>query len=222
MIKLIPQSVQILTSKEELENGVKRIETMGRICWQSEPKYEDSTIPFVKMLIGRHHESVLEHATLSVILETDRATANQLVRHRLCSFSQESQRYCCYTNAKFASCLTVIKPQNWDTVSNEYHEKFESVCDNAFLAYQEALMQKVKPEEARRLLPNATKTQIGVTANIREWRHVFKERLCSAAEPQTRALIFGVYNWLKDNGFEYLIEDIETSDKGINEYPVIK
>lgn len=214
-IDIVPQSVEIVSSKEEIEFGLARIEKMGRICWQSEPKSTGVGSPetFIRMLIGRHHESVLEHSSISVILVTDRAVTHQLVRHRLMSPSQESQRYCCYTKDKFGAKLTVVKPQGYDSYSEDMRFKFEQACENAYRDYQYMLEEGCKPEEARRLLPSAAKSQIGITANIREWRHIFKERLNSAAEPQTRALVLAIRKALSD--YEYLFEDIEYSEKDI-------
>lgn len=215
-INVVPQTVEIVSSREEIEFGLARIEKMGRICWQSEPKSAGggfSPEPFIRMLIGRHHESVLEHGSISVILITDRAVTHQLVRHRLMSPSQESQRYCCYTKDKFGAKLTVVKPQGYDSYSEDMRLKFEQACENAYRGYQYMLEEGCKPEEARRLLPSAAKSQIGITANIREWRHIFKERLNPAAEPQTRALVLAIRKALSD--YEYLFEDIEYSEKDI-------
>lgn len=213
-IDIVPQSVEIVSSREEIEFGLARIEKMGRICWQSEPKSAGgSPEPFIRMLIGRHHESVLEHGSISVILITDRAVTHQLVRHRLMSPSQESQRYCCYTKDKFGAKLTVVKPQGYDSYSEDMQLKFEQSCEESYRAYQYMLEKGCKPEEARRLLPSAAKSQIGITANIREWRHIFKERLNPAAEPQTRALMLAVRKALSD--YEYLFEDIAYSEKDI-------
>lgn len=213
-INVVPQSVEIVSSREEIEFGLARIEKMGRICWQSEPKSAGgSPEPFIRMLIGRHHESVLEHGSISVILITDRAVTHQLVRHRLMTPSQESQRYCCYTKDKFGAKLTVVKPQGYDSYSEDMRLKFEQSCEESYRAYQYMLEEGCKPEEARRLLPSAAKSQIGITANIREWRHIFRERLNPAAEPQTRALMLAVRKALSD--YEYLFEDIAYSEKDI-------
>lgn len=215
-INVVPQSVEIVSSREEIEFGLARIETMGRICWQSEPKSAGggfSPEPFIRMLIGRHHESVLEHGSISVILVTDRAVTHQLVRHRLMSPSQESQRYCCYAKDRFGSKLTIVKPQGYDSYVDSVRETFNRCCAESYEMYQHMLNVGCKPEEARRLLPSATKSQIGITANIREWRHIFKERLNSAAEPQTRALMLAIRKALSD--YEYLFEDIEYSEKDI-------
>lgn len=85
------------------------VEQAGRVCYNSESALDrDSGEKFVRRLIKMGHESVLEHATLSFMIETDRATANQIVRHRLLSFSQQSQRYVKYNN------LEVIIPERHD------------------------------------------------------------------------------------------------------------
>ena len=80
------------------------IERAGRVCYQTHPKSEngeEGAAAFVHMLIKRGHESVLEHASATLSIVCDRGVTHELVRHRLCSFSQESTRYCSYDKDKF-------------------------------------------------------------------------------------------------------------------------
>ena len=158
--ELINQSITVLTTPEEFRNGLRKIETMGRICWQSTDKNptdnysEEKTMQFVTMLIGKHHESVLEHCSLSAIITTDRSVTHQLVRHRLCSFSQESQRYCNYSSGKFGNKVQYIKPIWFDKWSDSAKETFLAELESATSTYMK-LVQEGRPEEARAVLPNA-------------------------------------------------------------------
>jgi thymidylate synthase (FAD) len=195
--ELINQSITVLTTPEEFRNGLRKIETMGRICWQSADKNpadnysEEKTMQFVTMLIGKHHESVLEHCSLSAIITTDRAVTHQLVRHRLCSFSQESQRYCNYSAGKFGNKVQYIKPIWFDKWSDSAKETFLAELESATSTYMK-LVQEGRPEEARAVLPNACRTQIGITTNLRELRHILKERCSGAAQAQIRQLALAV------------------------------
>ena len=195
--ELINQSITVLTTPEEFKSGLRKVETMGRICWQSADKNpadnysEEKTMQFVSMLIGKHHESVLEHCSLSAIITTDRAVTHQLVRHRLCSFSQESQRYCNYSSGKFNGKVQYIKPIWFDTWSDDAKQSFLDHLDDATDTYM-YLVSKGRPEEARAVLPNACKTQIGITTNLRELRHILRERCSGAAQAQIRQLALAV------------------------------
>lgn len=208
--ELIDQEVKVLTSNEELIAGIKKIETMGRICYQSEaiPAYGEtsyeSALRFVSMLIGKHHESVLEHFSLSFIITTDRAVTHQLVRHRLCAFSQESQRFCNYSLGKFGNKVLYIKPCRFDTWAEAAQSEFLNSLQNSTNAYFE-LLKSGRPEEARAVLPNACKTQIGVTTNLRELRHILKERCSAAAQPQIRQIALAI----KDVMPVSLVQDIQ-------------
>lgn len=200
-----PQSVELVTTKEELELGVKRIERMGRICYQSQSRAtEDSAKDFVKRITKMGHHSVLEHMSISFIFKTDRVVSHQLVRHRLISPSQESQRYCMYRNNKGVSTLECIIPHETSGLSVE---RIEPTVRDCYSTYLELLEEKgVKAEDARRVLPSCVKTQIGVTANLREWMHVFEMRLDSHAEPQIRSLMLMARAKLKELGYGWLFE----------------
>lgn len=211
--ELVDQRIDILTSPDEFKRGLRRVERMGRICYQSaeinpDDNYsEEKTMKFISMLIGKHHESVLEHCSVSAIITTDRAVTHQLVRHRLCSFSQESQRYCNYSLGKFGNKVTYIKPVWFDSWSADAQKTFLDHLERATSAYME-LLSAGRPEDARAVLPNACKTQIGITLNLRELRHVLKERCSGAAQAQIRQLALAVHSLLPD----FLVQDIECSN----------
>ncbi|MBF0121702.1 MAG: FAD-dependent thymidylate synthase [Desulfobacterales bacterium] len=162
------------------------IETAGRTCYKSEDKItKDSAMEFVKRILTKGHESVIEHASASVRFITNRGVTHELVRHRLCSFSQESTRYVRY-NGKM---MEFILPVWWENWSSDMQNIWTKQMEAAEIAYLELLKNKALPEQCREVLPNSLKTEIVVTANLREWRHIFKLRTSNAAHPQMRALM---------------------------------
>lgn len=168
---------------------LKKIEAAGRTCYKSEGNIGDGTdVKFVQNIIKRGHESVLEHEKVSVRIICDRGVSHEIVRHRIASFSQESTRYCDYAQDKHGGSLTFIDPCFWDHESEEYKIWLE-VCENVEQYYLKMTGKMgIKPEEARSILPNSTKTEIVVTMNLREWRHFFKLRTSNAAHPQMREI----------------------------------
>jgi len=164
------------------------IELAGRTCYKSEDKItEDSAEVFVKGLIARGHEAVLEHASLTVRFTCDRGVSHEIVRHRLAAYCQESTRYCNYGKGKFGREITVIEPSRLDRYS-EVYGTWEIACRMAEAAYLEMLDAGCTPQEARAVLPNSLKTEVVMTANLREWRHFFRLRCSLAAHPDMRAI----------------------------------
>lgn len=181
-MKIINAGYEILTpiTGEEL----KMIELAGRTCYKSEDKITDeSARKFVKMLIKRGHEAMLEHSSLSVKFICDRGVSHELVRHRLSSFAQESTRYCNYSLNKFGNELTFIKPCFFKEGTQEY-EKWKCAMDNSEQSYFMIINDFGRsPQEARSVLPNSIKTEVIMTANYREWRHFFNLRAARATGP---------------------------------------
>ena len=129
---------------------------------------------------------MLEHVSASVRFITDRGVTHELVRHRLCSFSQESTRY-----IKYKDEIEFVEPVWWNDVNYSAEQKriWLEAMRVAEELYHAALAAGDKPEQARSILPNAVKTEIVATANLREWRHVFHMRASPKAHPQMRALM---------------------------------
>lgn len=181
---------------------MEHLEKCGRTCYKSEDCITaGSADKFVRMICRRNHESVLEHASLTVRVVCSRACSHQIVRHRLCAYSQESQRYCNYGKKGFQ----VVAPQELGLHPGEYTLEHHWKCDGvrvvgndfwltnmnlALLAYSTAL-ETMKPEDARFLLPNACKTEIAMTANLRMWRHIFRERALNQNAQWEIRRIFG-------------------------------
>ena len=176
-----------------------KIERCGRVCYQSQPKGKSED--FVRMLIKREHESVLEHVSLTFHIICDRAIQNELVRHRHASFSVESTRFVKYND------LTVIMPDfngNGDAeiafkiivreIQDEHYGFFVKLC-------------KCPPEIARAVLPLCTKSELYMTANLREWRHILKLRTSKAAHPQMRFIMNQILAVFKEK-LPVIVEDI--------------
>ena len=181
-MKIIDQSWEWV-QKPELP--LELIEGAGRTCYKSEEKItEGSAKKFVKRILKSGHESVIEHVSASVRFITNRGLTHELVRHRLCAFSQESTRY-----VRYDGNMEFIKPVWFDSSTSEQKYLFENACSQAESYYLQLLEQKWRPEQAREVLPNALKTEIVVSCNLREWRHIFKLRTSKAAHPQIRALM---------------------------------
>jgi len=205
----------------------KDIEKAARTCYKSEDKInEDSAPKLVRMLKERKHEAMIEFADMTVKFVCDRGVSHELVRHRMCSFAQESTRYCNYSTNKFGSQLTFIIPMWYNLDEKEYAFDegsviyFEEVGDekrkivyNSFnerkfvwlkqmlyseLSYLQLIEMGESPQQARSVLPNSLKTEIVVKANMREWIHIFKLRTSEAAHPQMREIMVPLYRFMAE------------------------
>lgn len=188
-MKIIDQSWQWI-QKPTLPLEI--IELAGRTCYKSEKRItKGSAEKFVKMIIELGHETVLEHVSASVRLITNRGVTHELVRHRLASYSQESTRY-----VKYNDEIEFIKPVWWNdkNYSEAQKKNWLKAMASSEKYYLEALKLGDKPEQAREVLPHALKVEIVVTANLREWRHIFKSRCSQKAHPQIRALMLECLN----------------------------
>lgn len=193
-MKIIKASAH-LVSPRTLKEGIQQlkiIEREARRCYKSEEKItKDSYVYLLADLLSRKprpHLSVFEHGIARVAITTDRGVSHELVRHRLMSPSQESTRYCNYSKGKFGNSITVIDLK--DHLKTE-----EQLCiwltamtcaDNA---YQDLIALGCSPQIARSVLPNSLKTELGITANFVEWRHIFQLRTDKAAHPQMREVM---------------------------------
>lgn len=167
---------------------LKHLERCGRVCYKSEHNIaEGSAAKFLANVIKRGHEAVLEHYSFTVRFVCDRGVSHEIVRHRLASYCQESQRYCNYGKDQFGGDVTFIKPLFFDEDTTTYRI-WKHSCQNAEKAYFDLLNEGCSPQEARTVLPNSVKTELFMTANVREWRHFLKLRTSSAAHPQIRQL----------------------------------
>lgn len=177
------------TKKPKYFELLSLIEEKGRICYRSEP---DNSQKFVKMLIKSGHHSVLEHGEIGVTITTDRGVSHELVRHRIgAAYSQESTRYCNYSKSRFENEISVIKPAEvyFGTESYDIWRQAMLNCEAAYLD----MIQHTSAQNARSVLPNSLATRIGVTMNIRSWRHFFDLRCSVKAHPDMRYIARKMY-----------------------------
>jgi len=199
-MRIIQAKAEIMDKRNPSEI-IHRINVAGRTCYKSEAKDEEMEKQFVRNLVARGHEAMLEHASMTVQFTVDRGVSHELVRHRLASFAQESTRYCNYSQEKFGEEITVIEPcffknlpdkehirecvlwEDWKTLNEAgiaddgwIYALWAKACIESESDYFEMLKYGATPEEARSVLPNSLKTEVIMTANLREWRHFFKLR----------------------------------------------
>ena len=156
------------------------LEHAGRTCYRSEPK--GAAGKFLQSRIGEGHESIVEHASVTFdIRGISRACSHQLVRHRIASYSQESQRYVDMSAPEF-----VVPPSISGTP--EAMAVWEEFMGQVSRAYRGLRALGVRKEDARFVLPNATCTRIIVTMNLRSLRHFFSVRCDKSAQWEIRAL----------------------------------
>jgi thymidylate synthase (FAD) len=184
----------IIESFLDGDSIIKHIEKTGRTAYKSEDKISpDSAKEFVNMITQRRHYSVIEHFNITVRVICDRGVSHEIVRHRLASYTQESTRYCNYTQGKFGNEITVIKPCFWKENDTKYII-WEASILQAENAYNKLIEQGATPQEARSVLPNSLKTEIVITMNLREWKHFFSLRTSEAAHPQMREIAIPLLN----------------------------
>ena len=182
-MRIIDPSVELINAPT-YDALLNTIEVAGRVCYKSEDKIQEgSAEKFIAGIIKRGHEAVLEHGVLTVKFICDRGVSHEIVRHRIASYCQESTRYCNYSQDKFGNEITVIRPCFLTEGTKEY-ELWSRACDRAESAYFDMLICGCTPQEARSVLPNSLKTEVVMTANIREWRHFIELRTSEKAHPQ--------------------------------------
>lgn len=199
-MKIINSSYEILSIND---SPLRLIEIAGRTCYRSEDKItDDSAEKFAQMIQTKNHMSVIEHSFLSVRFVCSRGISHELVRHRLASFSQESTRYVGYHKDKFDGQVTYVWPA-WipkeeriyghDDIAlgmpshkRAYWVQTLKQCEDGYMAM---IKNSATAQEARGVLPNDLKTEIVMSANFREWKHVFELRCSKAAHPDMRELM---------------------------------
>lgn len=210
-MKIIEPSVELI-DPPSCETALNTIEIAGRTCYQSEDKItDDSAEDFIRRIIQRGHESVLEHVSVTARFICDRGVSHEIVRHRIGAYSQESTRYCNYSDGKFGGEITVIRPCFFGIFpghDGDKEDQWYDACKCAEYGYFRMLEEGATPQEARSVLPNSLKTALIVTYNIREWRHFLRLRCAPAAHPQMRQVADMARKLLKDWG-PVFFEDLE-------------
>ncbi len=206
-MKIIKASYEILSEIDRVKI-LSNIEKYGRTCCKSEgPLTEDSSSQFVVKIIS---SSVIEHESISVKFICDRGVTHEIVRHRLASYSQESTRYCNYSKDKFDNQLTFILPCWFQEIKEGQYSEYimrpaKLTSEYIWLltmlqietGYKELIERGWSPQQARSILPNSLKTEIIMTANLREWRHILSLRTSSKAHPQMREVMLPLLDELK-------------------------
>jgi thymidylate synthase (FAD) len=201
-MNIIKPSYEILDAPDGREL-LQKLERYGRTCYKSEDKItEGSAEKFIRMLLQKRHESVLEHEKITVLVVCDRGVSHEIVRHRIASYSQESTRYCNYGKQG----VTFIAPCFWNSGSQKWGQ-WLAAMSYAEAIYLELLADGSSPQEARSILPNSLKTEIVITYNIRQWRHFFRLRTAPAAHPQMREITIPMLADFKIR-FPVLFEDL--------------
>ena len=229
-ITFIEQGYEILGWYGDLDSErnpvVKHIASVARTCYRSsvfdgdDPDLQshDSDVRgeamdeaderLVRKLIRLDHGAMLEHSFLSVKFICDRAIANEIVRHRLFSYAQESTRYVNATKHGFEFIMPPFKGR-MEHFANPSEGCVRDVCQMAANTYETMLeCGFVTPEIARAVLPLCTATRIVVSGNMREWRHFLKLRTDIHAHPQMRALVTPLLEELKRE-IPVLFDDIQ-------------
>lgn len=171
----------------------------------SEPSVELINAPDYKTLL-----TTIEAAGRTCYKSEDKITdgsAEKFVRHRLAAFCQESTRYCNYGKEGFGGEITVIRPSTFAKTDSTYHI-WKRSCEHAEVAYFDLLNEGCTPQEARSVLPNSLKTEVVMTADLREWRHFCRMRCPVAACPDMRVVANMLLTLLKQT-YPVFFEDIE-------------
>ncbi|KKK78251.1 hypothetical protein LCGC14_2845440 [marine sediment metagenome] len=162
------------------ESTYAQLERAGRTAYKSEDRITTASgRKFLASIIQRGHESVLEHFNISIRFVCDRGVTHEIVRHRLCAYTQESTRYCNYARK---GMVFILPPWGFSDSDLDFLESVEK-------KYNRKIVEGQSPQQARAFLPNCLKTEIVCTANIREWRHIMRLRTASSAHPQMQELM---------------------------------
>jgi thymidylate synthase (FAD) len=197
-------------NKPDYNTVLEIIEKAARTCYKSEDKIaEGSAEKLISALIKNGHHSVLEHISISVRIVTDRAVTHELVRHRIgVAYSQESQRYVAYKDD--IEFILPVEFENKIKIDWDQYYVWKHSCSEAEVSYGLMLDFGCQPQLARSVLPNSTKTEIFVTANLRQWRHIFNLRCSKKAHPQIRALMTDIRNIFIDE-YPIFFKDLLTT-----------
>lgn len=208
-MRIVQPSFEIITPIDG-EEILKTIETVGRTCYKSEDKTTDnSCYGFVQRILERGHEAVIEHYNITVRLTNDRGVSHEEVRHRIASYAQESTRYCNYSKDKYENQVTFIdirggieldpKVSKLDAeAKGKIIDEWMAGCRDAEVHYTNMLALGATPQIARSMLNNSTKTEICITANIREWRTILNLRCSLTAHPQIREIMLPLLKAFKE------------------------
>ena len=191
-MKIINPSYEIIDYDKQ---ALKKIEKIARICYKSEEKITaHSSEKFIQNIIIRGHEAMIEHSSITVKFICNRGFSHELVRHRIASFAQESTRYCNYSKKDE---IEVVAPYWFATGKAGDIMAWKLAMESCEKKYLTLIKGGLPPQAARGVLPIDLKTEIVITANLREWRSIFKLRTDSAAHPDMQRLMKPVLQQFK-------------------------
>jgi len=191
-IQVVDQAVSVVRCPEGLE-ALRFLENCGRVCSKTEDRITpDSASNFIENIIKRGHESVIEHLSATAYFICSRSISHEIVRHRLASYSQESTRYCNYCSSRLDFTLTFVRPPELQIDTDEYEIWYKSVEESAY-TYFTLIENGVNHQVAREVLPFSLKTELIMTANLREWRHFLRLRMAKDAHSAIRLLAKSLY-----------------------------
>ena len=217
-MRVVDPSVELKYTVDPTET-LKHIEEVARTCYKSKDKITDNShVSFIKRLVRRGHEAMLEHGSVTAKFIVDRGVSHELVRHRIASFAQESTRYCNYGNLG----LTFIKPSSIsDPMLIGLWTNAMHIASNAYLSL---LNNGCSPQQARAVLPNSLATSLVITANLREWRTILKLRCALDAHPdmrhimlQTLQKMYELFPPVFEDIYNQYFKDAEITDAGTPE-----
>ncbi len=197
-MKIVKPSVTLLWITPDAE---KKIEAAGRTAYKSEKhknaETQKHTETFIRKIIELGHESVLEHACASVRIICDRGVSHEMVRHRLVSYTQESTRYCDYAGEGI-EVITPISPVLPGGSLGGPFNGWDCLCKAAERQYKDLREHGISPQLARSVLPTCLKTELVMTTNFREWRHVLRLRTSKKAHPQMGEIANMIWSLLRE------------------------
>ena len=190
---------------------MKNLERAAKHCYRTEGNItENSYDHFLRSCINRGHESVLEHEKITVRICCDVGAYKDITRHRLASFSIESTRYCNYSKDKFGNEISFIEPCNID--DENLLNQWKDCMENIEKAYNQMAKDGALPDQLRMILPHSTAAELTMTANIREWRHIFSLRADKHAHPSIQQFMIPLLLYFKEQ-MPALFDEVEYNTK---------
>lgn len=206
MVKIVNPSIEVITPLDG-DYILKHLERCARNCYKSEDKITaDSAQKMIKKLIDLGHEAMIEHFSITVKLTTDVGAYKDLTRHRHASFAIESTRFCNYSKGKYGNELTFMRPSNMEEGTPVYNIWYQAMLDIE-KHYLNMAAEGAAVDQLRMLLPHSTKADVFMTANLREWRHIFKLRCAPATHPSVREIMTMLLNEFRSK-LPVLFDDI--------------
>ena len=187
----------VIVEKFDGVQVMKRIERACRTCYRSEGKItEDSYKNLIKNCINRGHESVLEHEKVTVRIYNDIGSYKDLTRHRFASFSVESTRYCSYDKDKYGNEISFMDPVYIE--DEKVYEVWKKTMQDIDNSYLEMKKLGATTDMCRNILPHSTAAEYTMTANIREWKHIFELRANNHVHPAIRQVMIPLLKYFKE------------------------